>query len=112
MTPLLHWACLVELNSGAKYQLGLPVELLHGVAGKGEARLRRAWKAEEQEDPAKGLRLGPTSLFISLHVYREPSFYKALSQKKEKLHQETFPLIWWNAQSLLQRRKHTTHKQP
>ena len=36
---LLHWACLVELNSGAKYQLGLPIELLHGVAGKGEARV-------------------------------------------------------------------------
>ena len=39
MTLVLRRACLVELNSGAKYQLGLPVELLHGVAGNGEARV-------------------------------------------------------------------------
>lgn len=30
---------LVGLNAGAKYQPGLPVELLHGVAGKGEPEL-------------------------------------------------------------------------
>ena len=113
------WAAEAGMRSIKKWRRALKtldsvsrVVWARTVAGKGEARLRRAWKTEEQEDPAKGLRLGPTSLFISLHVYREPSFYKALSQKKEKLHQETFPLIWWNAQSLLQRRKHTTHKQP
>lgn len=37
---VLHWACSAELNSGAKYQLGLPVGLLQGVAGEGEPELK------------------------------------------------------------------------
>lgn len=37
---VLRWACLAELNSGAKYQLGLPVGLLQAVAGEGEPELK------------------------------------------------------------------------
>lgn len=37
---VLRRACLAELNSGAKYQLGLPVGLLQAVAGEGEPELK------------------------------------------------------------------------